>query len=80
MTVCFLRGTNLVTISCVLEVIINMQNEIEGMRKDIEDIYKKIDQSMAWMKENFTQVIKYDFANPNVPVTGEFCKFASVLI
>ena len=27
---------------------------------------------MAWMKEHFIQVIKSTFANPDVPVTGEF--------
>ena len=46
---------------------------------DMEDmetsIYKKIDQSMAWMKEHFTKVIKSTYFNPDVPVTGEFCIF-----
>ena len=62
-----------------------MQKEIEGVKKDtkcirgdMEDmergIYKKIDQSMAWMKERY-QVIKNTFANPDVLVTGEFCTF-----
>ena len=63
-----------------------MQKEIEGVKKDtkyirgdMEDmergINKKIDQSMAWMKEQFTQVIKNTFSNPDVLVTGEFCTF-----
>ena len=63
-----------------------MQKEIEGVKKDtkyirgdMEDmergIYKKTDQSMAWMKEQFTQVIKNTFSNPDVLVTGEFCTF-----
>ena len=63
-----------------------MQKEIEEVKKDtkyirgdMEDmergIYKKIDQSMAWMKEQLTQVIKNIFANPDVLVTGEFCTF-----
>ena len=62
-----------------------MQKEIEEVKKDtkyitgdMEDmergIYKKIDQSMAWMKERY-QVIKNTFANPDVLVTGEFCTF-----
>ena len=70
----------------ILEVIINMQKEIEGVKKDtkcirgdIEDmgrgIYKKIDQNRAWMEEQFTQVMKNNFANPEVPITGEFCTF-----
>ena len=63
-----------------------MQKEIEGVKKDtkcirgdIEDmgrgIYKKIDQNRAWMEEQFTQVMKNNFANPEVPLTGEFCTF-----
>lgn len=63
-----------------------MQKEIEGVKKDtkcirgdMEDmergIYNKIDQSMAWMKKQFTQVIKNTSANPEVLVTGEFCIF-----
>ena len=72
----------------VLEVIIKVQKEIEGVKKDkkcirgdMEDmergIYKKIDQSMVWMKEQFTQVIKNTFPNPDIVVTGEFCIFGS---
>ena len=56
-----------------------MKKDAKDIRGDIEDmergIYKKIDQSMAWMKEHFFQVIKSTFANPDVPVTGEFCIF-----
>ena len=79
------RGRNSVSFY-VLEVIIKMQKEIEGVKKDtkcirgdMEDmergIYNKIDQSMAWMKKQFTQVIKNTSANPEVLVTGEFCIF-----
>ena len=81
----FLRGVNLVIILYILEVVINMQKEIEVVKKDakcirgdIEDmergIYKKIDQSMAWIKEHFIQVLKSTL-NPDVPVTGEFYIF-----
>lgn len=52
-----------------------MHKQIEGVQKatncirgDIENmergICKKTDQSMTWMKENFTQVIKSNFSNP----------------
>ena len=85
-SVCLRKGANLVAIVYVLEVIINMQKETQGVKKstkciiaNMEDmetsIYKKIDQSMAWMKEHFTKVIKSTYFNPDVPVTGEFCIF-----
>lgn len=56
-----------------------MQNEIKGVKKDTNciradieymegGINKKIDQSMEWMKEHFTQVT-------DIPATGEFCIF-----
>ena len=84
-SVFFLRGVNLVIILYILEVVIYMQKEIEVAKKDakcirgdIEDmergIYKKIDQSMAWIKEHFIQVLKSTL-NPDVPVTGEFYIF-----
>ena len=68
-----------------------MHKQIEGVQKatncirgDIENmergICKKTDQSMTWMKENFTQVIKSNFSNPDVPVTGEFCIFGFCFI
>ena len=40
-------------------------------------ICKKVDQSMVWMKEQFTQVIKNTFANTDIVVAGEFCIFGS---
>ena len=53
-----------------------VKKDTKCIRGDIEDmvsgIYKKIDQSMAVMKEHLTQVIKNTFVNPDVPVTGEF--------
>ena len=60
-----------------------MNKEIEGVKKeytrnteytreDIKSICKKIDESMAWIKKHF---IKSTLANPDVPVTGEFCIF-----
>ena len=78
-SVCFLRDASLVTVLFVLEVIINMQNEIKGVKKDTNciradieymegGINKKIDQNMEWMKEHFTQVT-------DIPATGEFCIF-----
>ena len=85
-SVCFLRDAILVTVLFVLEVIINMQNEINGVKKDTNciradieymegGINKKIDQNMEWMKEHFTQVMKSPSANPDTPATGEFCIF-----
>ena len=78
------RGGNLVTVLYVLGVI-NMQNEIEGVKKDticirgdtddIKRVIYKMDQNMTWMKEQFPQVTKNTFANPDVLVTGEFCIF-----
>ena len=86
LSVCLLRGANLVTALYVLEVIINMKKEIEGVKKDAEyirgnmedierGIYKKIDESVTWMTKHFTRVIKSTLANLDVPVTGEFCIF-----
>ena len=84
MPVYLFRSGNLVTVLYVLEVI-NMQKEIEGVKEDticirgkIDDIKRgiyKIDQNMTWMKEQFPQVTKTTFANPDVLVTGEFCIF-----
>ena len=60
-----------------------MKKDAKDIRDDIEDlergIYKKIDQSMAWMKEHFIKVIKSTFANPDVPVADEFCIFGFCL-
>lgn len=74
-SICLPSGGNFVTILYVLEIIINMKNEMEGVKKYIEGISKKTDQSITWMKQHFIQFIKYNLANPGVPVTGEFCKF-----
>ena len=63
-----------------------MQKEIAGVKEDTKcirgdmkdmerGIYNKINQSMAWLKKEFTQVIKNTSANPEVLVTGEFCIF-----
>ena len=76
MSVCLVGGVNVITILCVLEVIINMQREMNCMREDMEKgiygIYKKIDESIAWMKANFTQGFKNSNTNLEVPASGEF--------
>ena len=85
MSICPLKSANLVTVIYVLEVIINMQKKIEGVEKDekcirgdmevMERGIYKIDQGMAWMKEHIPQVIKNNFASPDVPITGVFYIF-----
>ena len=83
LSVCLLRGANLVTVLYVLEVIINMKKEIEGVKKDAEytrgnmedigrGICKKIDESVTLIGKQVTQAIK---SYPDVLVTGEFCIF-----
>ena len=46
-SICLPSGANFVTILYVLEIIINMKNEMEGVKKYIEGISKKTDQSIT---------------------------------
>ena len=46
-SICLPSGGNFVTILYVLEIIINMKNEMEGVKKYIEGISKKTDQSIT---------------------------------
>ena len=66
MSVCLVRGVNIITILYVLEVI-NIQRELNCIRRDNEDMVKVISRKTD---ENFTQGFKNNNTNLEVPASG----------